>query len=48
MLLGHSERRQYFDETDAALADKLARAQAAGLRVIFAVGESEAERRERR
>ena len=32
VLLGHSERRQYFNETDAALADKLAAAQAAGLR----------------
>ena len=44
VLLGHSERRQYFAETDAALADKLAAADAAGLDVILAVGESEAER----
>jgi triosephosphate isomerase len=44
VLLGHSERRQYFAETDAALAEKLAAADAAGLDVILAVGESEAER----
>ena len=44
VLLGHSERRQYFGETDEALAEKLAAADAAGLDVILAVGESEAER----
>ena len=44
VLLGHSERRQYFAETDAALAEKLAAASAAGLDVILAVGESEHER----
>jgi triosephosphate isomerase len=44
VLLGHSERRQYFAETDQALAEKLAAADAAGLDVILAVGESEAER----
>ena len=42
VLLGHSERRQYFDETDAALAEKLAAALDAGLDVILAVGETEA------
>ena len=40
VLLGHSERRALFNETDAALARKLAAAHAAGLRVIFAVGET--------
>ena len=44
VLLGHSERRQYFGETDAALAEKVAAALAAGLDVILAVGELEAER----
>jgi triosephosphate isomerase (TIM) len=44
VLLGHSERRQYFDETDAALAEKVPAALDAGLDVILAVGESEAER----
>jgi triosephosphate isomerase len=46
VLLGHSERRQYFNETDAALAEKLVAAHDAALGVIFAVGESEAERRD--
>jgi triosephosphate isomerase len=44
VLLGHSERRQYFGETDAALAEKLSAALDAGLDVILAVGESEGER----
>ncbi len=44
VLLGHSERRQYFAETDAALAEKLAAAREAGLEVILAVGETEQQR----
>jgi triosephosphate isomerase (TIM) len=44
VLLGHSERRRYFGETDAALAEKLAAADAAGLDVILAVGETEQQR----
>ena len=44
VLLGHSERRQHYAETDAALAEKLSAALDAGLDVILAVGESEAER----
>jgi triosephosphate isomerase (TIM) len=43
VLLGHSERRQYFAESDAALAEKLTAA-GAGLAVILAVGETEQER----
>ncbi len=46
VLLGHSERRQYFNETDAALAEKLVAAHEARLDVILAVGELEAERRD--
>ena len=46
VLLGHSERRQYFNETDAAVSEKLAAAHAARLAVILAVGESEQERRD--
>jgi triosephosphate isomerase (TIM) len=44
VLLGHSERRQYFGETDEALRAKLVAAHEAGLRVILAVGERERER----
>ena len=44
VLLGHSERRQYFGETDGVLAEKLAAADAAGLDMILAVGETEQQR----
>jgi triosephosphate isomerase (TIM) len=44
VVLGHSERRQYFNETDEALARKVPVAQAAGLEPILCVGESEAAR----
>ncbi len=44
VVLGHSERRQYFDETDAALARKVPAALAAGLEPILCIGESEAAR----
>jgi len=45
VLLGHSERRQLFNETDEALRLKIESAHDAGLEVIFAVGET-AEQRE--
>ncbi len=41
VVLGHSERRQYFSETDEALARKVPAALAAGLEPILCVGESE-------
>ena len=44
VVLGHSERRQHFDETDDALARKVAAALAAGLEPILCVGESEEAR----
>jgi triosephosphate isomerase (TIM) len=44
VLLGHSERRTLFGETDEALARKLAAALAHGLEPVLCIGESEAER----
>jgi len=44
VVLGHSERRQYFNETDEALARKVPAALAAGLEPILCVGESEQAR----
>ena len=43
-MLGHSERRQLFGETDEALARKVPAALEAGLEPILCVGETEAER----
>jgi len=43
-IVGHSERRQYFGETDATTARRARAALAAGLFVIACVGETEAER----
>jgi triosephosphate isomerase (TIM) len=44
VVLGHSERRQLFCETDEALAKKVPAALGAGLIPILCVGESEAAR----
>jgi triosephosphate isomerase len=44
VVLGHSERRQFFAETDEALARKVAAALAADLEPILCVGESEEAR----
>jgi triosephosphate isomerase (TIM) len=43
-LVGHSERRQYFGETDEGVARRTEAALAGGLRVIACVGESQEER----
>jgi triosephosphate isomerase len=39
-IIGHSERREYHNETDDVLAKKVVKAQSKGLKVIFCVGES--------
>ena len=44
VVLGHSERREHFGETDAALARKVPKALDAGLLPILCVGETEEER----
>jgi triosephosphate isomerase len=44
VILGHSERRQLFGETDKALQQKVPRALAAGMIPILCVGETEEER----
>jgi triosephosphate isomerase (TIM) len=43
-IVGHSERRQYFGETDETVARRVRAALEAGLFVIACVGESEEER----
>ena len=44
VILGHSERRQYFGETDEALARKVRRAVEAGLQPILCCGETDEQR----
>lgn len=44
VLLGHSERRQFFGETNANLVKKIVAARTAGLLPVLCIGESLAER----
>lgn len=44
VLVGHSERRQYYGETDWLVADKTARALDAGLKPVICLGETLEER----
>jgi triosephosphate isomerase (TIM) len=44
VVLGHSERRQYYNETDRALSHKVLAALSNGLKPILCVGETEEER----
>ena len=48
VILGHSERRQYFSETNSLLAEKVKAALQQHLHPIFCVGESLEERNEQR
>src|SRR5213592_3313818 len=43
-IVGHSERRQYFGETDETVARRVSAALEAGMHVIACVGETESER----
>jgi triosephosphate isomerase len=40
VIIGHSERRQYFGETDETVNNKIKAALAAGLKPIFCIGET--------
>ncbi len=44
VIIGHSERRQYFGETDGTVNRKIKAALTAGLRVLFCIGETLTER----
>ncbi|MFW6082278.1 MAG: triose-phosphate isomerase [Desulfosalsimonas sp.] len=44
VIIGHSERRQYFGETDESVKSKIKAAKAAGLVPVICVGETESER----
>ncbi len=41
VIIGHSERRKYFRETDEVLAQKVDQAKSAGLHIIYCVGDKE-------
>lgn len=45
VILGHSERRAYFGETDESLAKKTDTALKHGMRVVFCIGEELADRK---
>jgi len=44
VIIGHSERRQFFGETDATVNQKIKAALSADLVPVFCIGESESER----
>ncbi len=46
VILGHSERREYFGETDMILSDKVRTALANDMKIIFCIGEKIEDRKE--
>jgi len=44
VIIGHSERRKYFNETDAQINKKIKKALSAKLKIILCVGENKKER----
>ncbi len=48
VIVGHSERRQYCQESEEEIADKFFAAKATGLTPILCVGETQAQREEKR
>jgi triosephosphate isomerase len=44
VIVGHSERRSFFEETNAVINAKLKKAREAGLKLIFCIGETLEER----
>jgi len=44
VIIGHSERRQFFGDTDESVNKKITSALSCGLKPVFCIGESEAER----
>src|SRR3989344_8250689 len=46
VIIGHSERRKYFGETDELVSKKIKASVQAGLKVIFCVGENEGDEKQ--
>ena len=44
VIIGHSERRKYFNETDEIINKKIKKALEAGLKIIFCIGETAEEK----
>lgn len=44
VIIGHSERRKYFGETDEIINKKIKKALGVGLKIIFCIGETDSQR----